>query len=83
MPEGQDYEIWKVVSTGPYTLLEDEGKWTKDNINKCMINFRALNIMQCAIHSDEYSCVSICKSAKEMWDKLKLIYEGTSEVKET
>ncbi|MQL84933.1 hypothetical protein Taro_017435 [Colocasia esculenta] len=39
--------------------------------------------MQCAIHPDEYSCVSMCNSAKEMWDKLKLIYEGTSEVKKT
>ncbi|MQL68024.1 hypothetical protein Taro_000316 [Colocasia esculenta] len=39
--------------------------------------------MQCAIHPDEYSHVSICSSTKEMWDKLELIYEGTSEVKET
>ncbi|MQL87952.1 hypothetical protein Taro_020493 [Colocasia esculenta] len=39
--------------------------------------------MQCAIHPDEYSRVSMCSSAKEMWDKLKLIYEATSEVKET
>ncbi|MQM07612.1 hypothetical protein Taro_040450 [Colocasia esculenta] len=42
-----------------------------------------MNILQCAIHPDEYSCVSMCSLAKEMWDKLKLIYEGTSEVKET
>ena len=31
----------------------------------------------------EFSRISTCRSAKEMWDKLKLIYEGTSEVKET
>ncbi|MQL97843.1 hypothetical protein Taro_030545 [Colocasia esculenta] len=79
----QNYEIWKVVSNGPYTLPEDEGKWTKDNIKKSQINFSAMNIMQCAIHPDEYSHVSMCISVKDMWDKLKLIYEGTSEVKET
>ncbi|MQL91742.1 hypothetical protein Taro_024358 [Colocasia esculenta] len=39
--------------------------------------------MQCAIHPDEYSRVSMCISMKEMWGKLKLIYKGTSEVKET
>ena len=39
--------------------------------------------MQCAIHLDEYSCVSMCSSAKEMWDNLKLIYESTSKVKVT
>ena len=27
--------------------------------------------------------MSTCISAKEMWDKLELIYEGTLEVKET
>ncbi|MQM19400.1 hypothetical protein Taro_052405 [Colocasia esculenta] len=79
----QNYEIWKVVSNGPYTLPEDEGKWTEDNIKKSKINFSAMNIMQCAIHPDEYSCVFICSSTKEMWDKLKLIYEGISELKET
>ncbi|MQL74587.1 hypothetical protein Taro_006951 [Colocasia esculenta] len=42
-----------------------------------------MNIMQFAIHPNEYSCVSMCSSAKGKWDNLKLIYEGTSEVKET
>ncbi|MQL93283.1 hypothetical protein Taro_025924, partial [Colocasia esculenta] len=37
----------------------------------------------CAIHPDEYSRISMCNSAKEIWDNLKLIYKGTSEVKET
>ena len=35
------------------------------------------------IHPIEFSRISTCRSAKEMWDKLELIYEGTSEVKET
>ncbi|MQL81435.1 hypothetical protein Taro_013895 [Colocasia esculenta] len=78
----QDYEIWKVVNTGPYELLEDEGKWTENSIKNSKVNFSALNILQCAIYLDEYSCVSMCDSEKEMWDKLKLIYEGTSKVKE-
>ncbi|MQL97221.1 hypothetical protein Taro_029905 [Colocasia esculenta] len=38
-------------------------------------------MMQCAVHPKEYSRVSICTLAKEMWDKLELIYEGTSECK--
>ncbi|MQL80492.1 hypothetical protein Taro_012946 [Colocasia esculenta] len=36
-------------------------------------------MMQCAVHPKEFSRVSTCNSAKEMWDKLELIYEGTSE----
>ena len=42
-----------------------------------------MNIMQCAIHPNEFFRISICKSTKEIWDELELIYEGTSEVKET
>ena len=39
--------------------------------------------MQCVIHSNEYSRVSMYISAKKMWDKFCLIYEWTSQVKET
>ena len=77
----QDYEIWKVVNNGPYDLPEDENEWTTEQIMQSKLNFSTMNIMQYAIHPNEFSRVSMCSSAKEMWDNLKLIYEGTSEVK--
>ncbi|MQM22472.1 hypothetical protein Taro_055524 [Colocasia esculenta] len=79
----QDFELWKIVSKGAYVLPEDEDTWTKDQIKKGTLNWSALNMMQCTVHPKEYSRVSTCSSAKEMWDKLELIYEGTSEVRET
>ena len=79
----QDYEIWKVISNGPNILPEDENEWTTEHIMHSKLNFSAMNIMQCAIHPNEFSRVSMCSSAKEMWDNLKLIYERTSEVKST
>jgi gag-polypeptide of LTR copia-type/Zinc knuckle len=79
----QDYELWKIVSKGPAQLPEEEDTWTREQIKKDTLNWSALNMMQCAIHPKEFSRVSSCKSAKEMWDKLQLIYEGTSEVRET
>ena len=30
----------------------------------------------------EYNNISTCESAKEMWDKLEVTYEGTTKVKE-
>ena len=39
--------------------------------------------MQCALYPMEFSRVFSCATAKEMWDKLQVIYEGTSEVRET
>ena len=50
---------------------------------KSNLNWSAMNIMQCALHPTEFSRVSSCTTAKEMWDKLQVIYEGTSEVRET
>ena len=79
----QEYEIWKVVNSSPYILPKDESEWTYEHIMHSKLNFSAMNIMQCAIHPDEFSRVSICNSTKEMWDSLKLIYEGTSKVKAT
>ena len=79
----QDYEVWKVIEKGPYELLEDEDTWTHEHIKQSTINYNAMNIMQCVIHLNEYFCVSMCVSAKKMWDKFKMIYEGTDQVKET
>ena len=79
----QDHQIWKVVSKGPFQLPEDDETWTRDQITKSNLNWSAMNIMQCALHPTEFSRISSCSTAKEMWDKLQVIYEGTSEVRET
>ena len=79
----QDHQIWKVVSRGPFLLLEDDKTWTRYQITKSNLNWSAMNIMQCALHPTEFFRVSSCATAKEMWDRLQVIYEGTSEVRET
>ncbi|MQL76440.1 hypothetical protein Taro_008828 [Colocasia esculenta] len=79
----QNFELWKIVSKGAYILPQDEDTWSKDQIAKGTLNWSALNMMQCTVHPKEHSRVSTCTSAKEMWDKLELIYEGTSEVRES
>ena len=42
-----------------------------------------MNQLQCGLDGDEFDRVRACKSAKEIWDKLVVTYEGTSQVKET
>ncbi|KAL4383915.1 hypothetical protein GQ457_15G012320 [Hibiscus cannabinus] len=42
-----------------------------------------MHILFCALGPDEYAKMSSCSSAKEIWDKLEVTHEGTSEVKET
>ncbi|MQL99392.1 hypothetical protein Taro_032116 [Colocasia esculenta] len=35
-----------------------------------------MNIMQCSLHPTKFSRVSSCSSAKEIWKRLMVIYEG-------
>ncbi|MQL71655.1 hypothetical protein Taro_003975 [Colocasia esculenta] len=39
--------------------------------------------MCCALSKKEFNCISACMSAMEMWEKLRITYEGTDKVKET
>ncbi|MED6179131.1 hypothetical protein PIB30_114288, partial [Stylosanthes scabra] len=36
---------------------------------------KAINFLHCALTQDVYMKISSCKSAKEIWDKLKITYE--------
>ncbi|GAV67447.1 UBN2 domain-containing protein [Cephalotus follicularis] len=46
------------------------------------MNAKAKHIIICAINSNDFNRVSSCISAKEMWDKHEVTYEGTNQVKE-
>ncbi|GAV59398.1 UBN2 domain-containing protein, partial [Cephalotus follicularis] len=46
------------------------------------MNAKAKHTIICAINSNDFNRVSCCVSAKEMWGKLEVTYEGTSQVKE-
>ncbi|GAV65756.1 UBN2 domain-containing protein [Cephalotus follicularis] len=46
------------------------------------MNAKAKHIVICAINSREFNRASSCNSAKEMWDRLEVTYEGTKQVKD-
>jgi hypothetical protein len=43
----------------------------------------ATNLIYCAINDEEFNRVSVYESAKEIWDRLEITYEGTPELKES
>ncbi|KAL4309610.1 hypothetical protein GQ457_01G030380 [Hibiscus cannabinus] len=47
------------------------------------VNAKAMHILLCALGLEEHAKVSSCDNAKEIWDTLEVIHEGTNEVKET
>ena len=38
----------------------------------------AMNILYCGLNPNEYNRISLCESAKEIWDELEVAHEGTN-----
>ncbi|CAL1360799.1 unnamed protein product [Linum trigynum] len=76
-----DPKLWATVIKGPHELKTDQEKWTDEDFEKHQQNCKATNLMYCSLGPEEYHKVSGCKTAKEIWDKLQVTYEGTSQVK--
>ncbi|XP_060182962.1 uncharacterized protein LOC132612907 [Lycium barbarum] len=55
---------------------------TKEQEEVIVTNARAISLLYCAVSGEEYGNISKCETAKEMWDKLKVTYEGTTKVRE-
>ncbi|KAL4360717.1 hypothetical protein GQ457_04G018640 [Hibiscus cannabinus] len=90
--QSTDYSIWDVVLDGPFTPMKREGdtlvpkqrhEWNDEERRRVQMNAKAMQILFCALGPDEFAKMSSCSSAKEIWDKLEVTHEGTSEVKET
>ncbi|XP_057756290.1 uncharacterized protein LOC130975519 [Arachis stenosperma] len=88
-----DYNIWKIILNGPdvptkqnadgEVVAKEDNEWTDEEKKKVELNAKAINLMHCAISFEEFRKVSRCKTAKEIWDKLRLTHEGTKQVRET
>ncbi|XP_015941374.1 uncharacterized protein LOC107466878 [Arachis duranensis] len=88
-----DYNIWKIILNGPdvptkqnadgEVVAKEDNEWTEEEKKKVELNAKAINLMHCAISFEEFRKVSRCKTAKEIWDKLRLTHEGTKQVRET
>ena len=88
-----DYEMWDVLD-GPYVPMktkagskESEPKlrseWTEAEVNKVQVDFKAINTRHCALNLIEFNRISTCKTKKEIWEKLKVTHESTSQEKES
>ncbi|GAV59067.1 LOW QUALITY PROTEIN: UBN2 domain-containing protein, partial [Cephalotus follicularis] len=86
-----DYNLWDLIVDGldlPTTITENGEKVPKprtrndEDRKRVQMNAKAKHIIICAINSNEFNRVSSCVSAKEMWDRLEVTYEGTNQIKE-
>ncbi|WRX29345.1 hypothetical protein QQP08_021832 [Theobroma cacao] len=89
-----DYEMWDVITDRPFMpstvnvvtnelMPKPRSQWTEAETKKVQINFKAINTLHCAISPTEFNKVSSFTTAKQVWEKLRIIHEGTSQVNES
>ncbi|XP_052728077.1 uncharacterized protein LOC128195062 [Vigna angularis] len=85
--ESIDCEIWDVIASGssvPTNNIQEpkpRGQWTIEEKKRFQNDVKARNIIASALTVDEFYRVSVCKTAQEMWDVLRVTHEGTDDVK--
>jgi hypothetical protein len=79
--QAQGFQVWKSIVDG-YTSPAVPP--TNDKVVKLgENNSKAINALLNGLSDTVFTKVAHCKSAKEIWDKLRNIYEGDSKVKAT
>ncbi|KAL4369632.1 hypothetical protein GQ457_05G026970 [Hibiscus cannabinus] len=87
-----DYMLWDVIEDRPTIPMKRVGKlqvpnerhgWSNQERKQVQLNTEAMHILLCALGPEEFAKVSSCDNAKEIWDNLEVVHEGTNEVKET
>jgi len=86
--EADDYELWMIIKNGPLIpkkSLENGSSVPKKSEEFNAEDFRmtekyvkAKKLLYFGVSPDEYSHISECESAKEIWDALQVAHEGTS-----
>ncbi|VFQ64745.1 unnamed protein product [Cuscuta campestris] len=67
---------------GDKLIPKTEDEFDAEDIKKVENYAKAINMLYCAVNPDDYRKISCCSTAKEMWDKLEVTYEGTDQVRE-
>ncbi|VFQ85244.1 unnamed protein product [Cuscuta campestris] len=67
---------------GDKLIPKTEDEFDAEDIKKVENYAKAINMLYCAVNPNDYRKISCCSTAKEMWDKLEVTYEGTDQVRE-
>jgi len=85
-----DRGIWDVVLNEPFVPVnianevqepKSFAQWTVDENRRAQYDVKARNIISSALTLDEFNKISVCTSAREMWEILRVTHEETDDVK--
>jgi len=82
-----------IIENGPLILKKatEDGKiapkkpeeFNADDVKMLETNAKAKKLLYFSLGPDEYTRISKCKSAKEIWGALRVAHEGTNQVKQS
>ena len=77
--------VWKVLATieREYKNIDNSLPTDSVELGQYEGNEKALNAILSGLTNTVFVKVMQCKTTKQAWDKLKIIYEGASKVKES
>ena len=84
--------MWDVVLDGPFVPMKTgtggeasvpklRSEWSESKVKRVQVNFKAINTLHCALNSIEFNRISTCKTAKEIWDKLRSLMKKPPKLK--
>ena len=93
--QAEDFELWLIIENGPFvankTIAQVTGTQTvpkerselDSDYKKMEKNDKAKKLLYFGLGPDEYTRVSGCATAKEIWETLRVAHEGTNQVKKS
>jgi len=91
--QAEDYELWMLIKNGPLipkatkadgkVVIKQPEEFDSDDYRMMEKNAKAKKLLYFGLGPDEYTRISECESAKEIWDALQIAHEGTNQVKQS
>ena len=75
--------VWDTVDVGWTRLEVTKSTWGKAALTVANANSKVLNAIFCGVSPDDFHKISYVTIAKETWQILETMYEGTKKVKDT
>ncbi|XP_028110995.1 uncharacterized protein LOC114309454 [Camellia sinensis] len=90
--ESIDYEVWNIICDGPKVPTKTingllipklESEWASVDYKDIQANTKVVYMLYCALDATEFNKICTCTLVKEIWNKLIVTHEGTTQVKES
>ena len=71
-----------IAAGAPRIIPKPRSEWTLEEKKRANLDNQARNVLYQTLDRGMFSKVKSCKTAKEIWEKLAMICEGTEQIKE-